>query len=125
MPWDAAIKAYYRAYADDWSIVAHTVEAQLLRRMLPELTLGVGYRYHGQAGAAFFTERAERAPSPSLRTADSDLAPLGTQAVSARASVDLPGRGSRALHFELAYERYWRTNHLEANVVTWATVISL
>ncbi len=121
LPWKSAVKAYYRAYADDWSIAAHTVEAQVHKRMLPGLTLGVGYRLHRQAGAAFFTTRVARASS-SLRTADSDLAPLDAHDVSAQASFEVPA--SVSLHFDLTYERYWRTNQFEANVVTWATVLS-
>ena len=33
LPWNGALRAYYRFYADDWGIVAHSVEAQLLQRL--------------------------------------------------------------------------------------------
>lgn len=124
LPSNAAIKLYYRTYADDWSIVARTVEAQLLRRVLPVLTLGIGYRYHRQSSAAFFVTGAADAADAAQRTADSDLAALDTQAVDVRASFDIPRSASGALHFDISYERYWRSNDLEANVVSCATVLS-
>ena len=39
--------------------------------------------------------------------------------------MDFPLRGKpgqpRALHMELAVERYFRTNDLQVNIVSWAT----
>ncbi|HEY2369280.1 MAG TPA: DUF3570 domain-containing protein, partial [Polyangiaceae bacterium] len=74
LPWNAVLKGYYRFYADDWAIVGHTFEAQLLQHIGKSLYAGFGWRHHTQTGASFFTTLAD--PSMTPRTADSDLAPL-------------------------------------------------
>ena len=30
LPWDAALHLYYRFYADDWGLMAHTAEVELM-----------------------------------------------------------------------------------------------
>jgi hypothetical protein len=125
LPWNGALRMYYRFYADGWGIVAHSAEAQLLQRLSPLLHVGVLYRFHTQTGAQFFTTLA-RDDAP-LRVADSDLAPLDSHTVGAKVVLDVPlvgvaGYGEvRALHFEVGYERYVRTNDLRMNILTWST----
>jgi hypothetical protein len=121
LPWNAVLKGYYRFYADDWSIVGHTFEAQLLQHIGKRLYVGVGYRHHTQTGARFFTTLAD--PSLRQRTADSDLAPLDSNSFTGRLGIDVPRRNEGTLHFDLAYERYFRTNDLSANVFTCSTAI--
>ncbi len=120
LPWNGALHAYYRFYADDWGNVAHSVEGELLQRVSRALVLGALYRVHRQSGVNFFTTLAD--PGAPLRTADSDLAPLDSQALGGKIVVDAPMRGEvRALHLELGYERYFRTNDLHIDVFTCET----
>lgn len=120
LPWNGALHVYYRLYADDWGLTAHSVEGELMQRLSPRLYIGALYRFHTQTGVDFFTTLAN--PNGSLRTADSDLAPLDAQTVGGKAVLDLPpGPSVPALHFEFGYERYWRTNDLHTNIVTCAT----
>jgi len=120
LPWNGALRLYYRFYADDWGILAHSAEAQLLQRLAPELYVGGLYRFHTQTGASFFTILAP--DDGSLRVADSDLAPLQSQTVGGKVALDLPMSGEiRTMHMELEVERYVRTNDLQINIVSWAT----
>ena len=120
LPWNGALRAYYRLYADDWGLVAHSIEGQLLQRLSPSVYLGALYRFHTQNGVDFFTPRA--ALDMRFRTADSDLALLDSHAVGGKVVIDIRGAGAvRALHFELEYERYFRNNDLSIDVVTCAT----
>jgi hypothetical protein len=120
LPWNGALRLYYRFYADDWGIVAHSMEAELMQRLSPELYVGGTYRFHTQTGASFFTPLAP--PGALLRVADSDLAPLDSETVGGKIVVDYPLVGEfRTLHLELACERYVRTNDLRVNIVSWAT----
>jgi hypothetical protein len=120
LPWNGALRAYYRFYADDWGILAHSVEGQLSQRLFPFLYLKAIYRYHTQTGANFFTING--VADDELRVADSDLAPLDSQTVGGRVVVDFPlALGVRALHWEAGYERYVRSNDLRINIVTWAS----
>jgi hypothetical protein len=120
LPWNGALRLYYRFYADNWGIAAHSAEAQLMQRLTPELYVGAYYRFHTQTGAFFFTTLAP--DDGTLRVADSDLAPLDSQTIGGKIVLDLPMAGEiRALHLELACERYVRTNDLQMNIVSWAT----
>jgi hypothetical protein len=120
LPWNGALRLYYRFYADDWGIVAHSAEGQLMQRLSPELYVGAYYRFHTQSGAYFFTNLAP--DDGTLRVADSDLAPLDSHTVGGKVVVDLPLYGEiRALHLEVSVERYVRTNDLQMNVMSWAT----
>jgi hypothetical protein len=121
LPWDGALHLYYRFYADDWGIAAHTVEAELLQRLSRFVYVGGHYRFHTQNGVYFFTTLADPDTS-TLRTADSDLATLQAQTIGGKIVIDTPGAGGlRGLHFEVGFDRYVRTNDLQINVVTCAT----
>jgi hypothetical protein len=121
LPWDSALHLYYRFYEDDWGLVAHSAAVELLQRLSPELTIGAFYRFHRQSGVDFFTTLA--APGSELQTADSDLAPFDSQTIGGHVAVDVPVEGAtiRALHFELGYDHYVRTNDLRTEIVTCAT----
>jgi hypothetical protein len=120
LPWNGALRLYYRFYADDWGIVANSVEAQLMQRLSRQLYIGAYYRFHEQTGASFFTTLAP--VDSTLCVADSDLAPFDSQTVGGKAVLDIPLSGSvRSVHFELAVERYVRTNDLQIDIVSWAT----
>jgi hypothetical protein len=120
LPWNGALRAYYRFYADDWGIAAHSLEGELMQRILPQLYVGGYYRFHTQTGAYFFTTLAP--VDATLRVADSDLAPLDSHTVGGKISIDLPTRGTvRSVHLEVALERYWRTNDLRMDIASCAT----
>jgi hypothetical protein len=120
LPWNGALRAYYRFYADDWGIVAHSVEGQLMQRLTPRVYIGALYRFHTQTGPFFFTTLAP--PDATLRVADSDLAPLESHTVGGKIVGDVPLTGAlaRMLHYELEYDYYFRTNDLRMNIVTCA-----
>lgn len=118
LPWNGALRGYYRFYADGWGIVASSIEGQLMQRLSPELYVGGLYRFHTQTGPYFFTTLAP--VDASLRTADSDLAPLQSHTIGGKVVADLPLHGGlvRTLHLEAEYDRYLRTNDLWMNIVT-------
>ncbi|HKQ68183.1 MAG TPA: DUF3570 domain-containing protein [Polyangiaceae bacterium] len=116
LPWNGALKGYYRFYHDDWGIDAHTAELQLHQRIGRALTFRGSYRHHRQSGASFFTIHG--LAEARLRTADSDLDLLSSNAVGGHLSLRYPWPAWREVEFEVGYERYFRSNDLEANVVT-------
>jgi len=124
LPWNGALRGYYRFYADSWGVVAHSIEAALLQRLSPALYIGALYRFHTQTKVDFFNTLAPT--SAPLRTADSDLAPLDAQTIGGTLALDLPVEtpleaGVRLMHFEVGYERYFRTNGLSMDIFTCAT----
>jgi hypothetical protein len=119
LPWNGALRLYYRFYADDWGIVAHSMEGQIMQRLTQTLYVGALYRFHTQTGPFFFTTLAPL--DATLRVADSDLAPLQSQTIGGKLVADVPMRGwARVLHFELEYDRYVRSNDLQMDIVSWA-----
>ncbi len=119
LPWNGALRGYYRFYADDWGIVAHSIEGQLMQRLTPILYIGGLYRFHTQTGPYFFTTLAP--VDQRLRTADSDLAPLQSNTIGGKIVGDVPVTGAaRVLHFEVEYDRYFRSNELTMNIATCA-----
>jgi hypothetical protein len=120
LPWNGALRGYYRFYADDWGVLAHSVEGELMQRLSPLLYVGALYRFHTQTGVDYFTTLAP--VEPQFRTADSDLAPLDAHTIGGKVVLDLPlDTQVRLLHFEIGYERYFRTNNLSMDIVTCAT----
>jgi hypothetical protein len=117
LPWNGAMKFFYRFYVDDWGLQGHTWEAELHQRLASWLYLRANYRYHWQSGVDFYTEMGKN--SDALRTADSDLAPFTAQSVGILAAVDVRFvKRLRDLHLDFGYERYFRTNSLTANIYT-------
>jgi hypothetical protein len=118
LPWNGALKGFYRLYADDWGITAHTIELQLLQRLSPWLYVRAGYRYHTQTGVSFFTIAAPR--NGNYRTADSDLERLHANAVSLGAQTSfMTAIGTMEVGATL--ERYVRSNDLDADVAMCTT----
>lgn len=124
LPWDGALKLYYRFYADDWSIVGHTGELQLSQRFAPWLVATFGYRHHFQTSTRFFSTFAR--VDQLFRTADSDLDRFDANSFIGKVTLDFPLRppGPKAIHIDLGYEAYSRTNDLRADVMTCATGFS-
>src|SRR5262249_25965640 len=118
LPWNGALHCSYRFYADDWGIVAHSIQTELYQRVAPWLYLRANYRYHVQQGASFFAEHpSDRAV---LRTSDSDLAALNAQTIGGMAALDLGG----SKHFEVSYEHYFRSNDLDADIYSVAVSVA-
>jgi hypothetical protein len=120
LPWNGALRLYYRLYRDDWGITAHSVEATLSQRLTSFFYVSALYRFHHQSGADFFTTLASLEQTE--RTADSDLAFLDSHTIGGKLVFDVPLQAEiRVLHFDIGYERYFRTNDLQMNVLTCAT----
>lgn len=117
LPWDGALKGFYRLYVDNWGIAAHSAEVQLLQRLTPLLYVRGTYRYHTQTAADFFTTLGTRATM--YRTADSDLGAFDAQTAGFKVTADLPSLPFRSAHIDAGYERYWRTDGLTVNVALW------
>lgn len=118
LPWNGALKLFYRAYLDDWSAYAHTVEANLIQRVYGGLHVRAEYRVHWQTAVRFYTEAADPL-SLGYRTADSDLAHFVAQTIGGAISWDLGFAGRiRDVHVDLGYERYFRSNNLTVDIAT-------
>lgn len=79
----STLKARYRFYADDFGLRAHTINATVYQYVAGWLYVRGGYRFHDQDGVDFFTTSlASDFTDDTLRTADSDLAPMSAHELS-------------------------------------------
>jgi len=126
LPWQGALHAFYRFYADDWGITAHSAEAELYQRFAPWLYVRANYRFHVQDPASFFAEHPSEVAL--LRTADSDLSGFHAQTLGGMVALEWTpaGRGRvRSVHVEAGYERYFRSNGLSVDIYTCALALGL
>lgn len=115
LPWNGALKGFYRFYGDDWGIRAHTAELELHQRISYFSSLRFTYRVHTQTSADFFTTLGS--PGIAKRTADSDLAELDAHTFGVKGAFDIPlASFARSLHFDLGIDRYFRSNDLRVIV---------
>lgn len=114
LPWEGAIHGFYRFYADDWGIRAHTMEFDLHQRLTKSIRARVNYRYHTQTAPTFFETVV--APRFTYATADSDLAALHAHTVGFKITAELPIRFAKSVRVDVAAERYFRSNDLRVNV---------
>lgn len=119
LPWNGSLKGFYRLYADDWGIVANTLEGQLYQRFSSMFYARVSYRFHTQRGVDFF--RTVAFDDGSYRTADSDLQSFDAHSVGLSGTFTVPQQSIKGLEMQAAFERYFRTNDLDVNVFTWRT----
>lgn len=113
LPWNGALKGSYRFYADNWGVVAHAAEAQLLQRVHSNLYLRGSYRFYTQTAVDFFTTLATG--TETRFTADSDLGRFDSHTVGFKLVAELPWVFNGA-HVDAGYERYWRTDNLRVNI---------
>ena len=112
-PTRTTLKAWYRFYADDWGLRAHSIELDLYQYVASWLYVRAGYRFHHQTGVDFFTiDLPVPFTASEARTADSDLAPFSAQEWSVGLAT-VRGRGPlRAWSLSAEVMRYVRTNDL-------------
>lgn len=113
LPWDGALKSSYRFYADNWGVVAHAAEGQLLQRVHSSFFVRGSYRYYRQTAVDFFTTLTS---GTDLRfSADSDLGRFDSHTLGFKLVFETPSVW-RGAHIDAGYERYWRTDGLHVNV---------
>jgi hypothetical protein len=122
LPWHGVVKGLYRFYVDSWNIFAHTAEGQLYQRFGRHLYLRGSYRYDVQTAARYFTTAAPL-DDTTYRTSDSDLDAFHAHTFGAMAAFEIDLPWGQLLHLDLGYERFTRSNDLQAHVYTCASAI--
>ena len=84
---DITLKLDYQFYADDWSLLAHTIEPRVTWQVSEHVDLGLWVRAYRQNAASFWRrtyEVANAQTEPRYRTVDRDLSPYTSVSVGAR-----------------------------------------
>jgi hypothetical protein len=113
----STLKLWYRFYADDWGLYAHSIELDAYQYVLPWLYIRGGYRFHHQNAVSFFTTGLEPPVDRDfLRTSDSDLSRFDANEWSVQLAT--VRKRNRPWSFSAEVMRYVRTNDLQITAIS-------
>lgn len=115
------LRSYYRLYADNWGLMAHTVNLELPVKISPHLTISPYYRYNTQSGLKYFAAYGQHAPTDAYFTSDYDLSDFSSHFLGAGLKIQ-PENGVFGVKgwsvLELRYGHYIRSTGLNSNIIT-------
>ena len=80
LPFRAALQANYRYFRDSWGIEGHTAEFGYTHGTLEHLTFDLGYRFHSQNGADFYSDLFPFRAAQNFRARNKELSPFTSHA---------------------------------------------
>ena len=117
------LRSYYRYYADDWDIVAHTMRLSIPIKVSNRFTVYPNYRYYTQAATSFFAPYNEHLSTSKYYTSDYDLSSfdsnqfgLGISYTDILTGFTIWKLGLKSI--DLRFSHYQRSNGLTANIVS-------
>lgn len=117
------LRGFYRFYADDWGMVAHTVNLEATYKFTPFISLSPFYRFNNQTAVRYFKAYGKHNPSASYYTSDYDISGFTSHFVGAGIRLAPPGGLLGIKHWntiEFRYGHYLRTTGMIGNSVTLA-----
>ncbi|MFM6915113.1 MAG: DUF3570 domain-containing protein [Aquirufa sp.] len=115
------IRAFYRAYVDDWGMTAHTANLEVPFKVTPFFSISPFYRFNAQTAVKYFKPYAEHLTSESFYTSDYDLSAFTSQFVGAGLRLATPG-GILGIpnwnSLEVRYGYYSRSNGMIGHSLT-------
>jgi hypothetical protein len=115
------IRAFYRAYVDDWGMTAHTANLEVPFKVTPFFSISPFYRFNAQTAVKYFKPYAEHVTSESFYTSDYDLSAFTSQFVGAGLRLATPG-GILGIPnwnaLEIRYGYYSRSNGMVGHSLT-------
>jgi Protein of unknown function (DUF3570) len=115
------VRSFYRFYADDWGLKAHTISVEPVVKLSPYFSVSPFYRFYAQNGIKYFAAYQQQTPTADFFTSDYDLSKLTSHSVGA--GIRFVGRdgvmGIRHWNsIELRYAYYNRSTALTSHIVT-------
>lgn len=117
------LKTYYRYYVDDWGLNAHTIQFDVPIRLFPKFVFTPTYRFHTQNEAYYFAGYMQHYSYQRYYTSDNDLSTFysnqfggSIKYVDAMLDVEFLGIGLKSA--EIRYQRYVRSNLLDADIIS-------
>jgi hypothetical protein len=115
------IRAFYRAYVDDWGMTAHTANLEVPFKVTPFFSISPFYRFNAQTAVKYFKPYAEHVTSESFYTSDYDLSAFTSQFVGTGLRLATPG-GILGIPnwnaLEIRYGYYSRSNGMVGHSLT-------
>lgn len=119
------LRSYYRYYADDWGLEAHTASIEIPYRISEHFTILPMYRFYTQKGVRYFAPFEKHYSYQRYYTSDYDLSTFDTHQYGLGLSYTDLLTGTRVLGFglknlDLRYNRYERSDALKADIISLA-----
>jgi len=117
------VRAFYRYYADNWNLKAHTLELEAPYKLTPFISVSPFYRFYTQTAADYFAGYQQHNLQEQFYTSDYDLSKFNShfEGLNVRFNAVNGVLGIRKLNtLELRYGHYNRSNGLYSNSLTLA-----
>ncbi len=117
------LRGFYRFYADDWGMTAHTVNLESTIKITPFFSISPFYRFNTQTRARYFAPYLQHNAAEAYYTSDYDISSFDSHFIGAGIRIAPPGGilGMRHFHSaELRYGHYYRNTVLNSDIVTLA-----
>ena len=116
------LKPYYRFYADDFGIIAHTFSLDLPIKISPQLSLVPFGRIYTQTATKYFNPFLKNSETSEFHTSDYDLSKFNSYKVGLGLSYVpfawLGKSNTQFKEFSIRYSYYWRTDGLYAHIIS-------
>ncbi len=117
------LRGFYRFYADDWGMKAHTANFEATYKITPFVSVSPFYRFHNQTAVRYFKAYGKHSPTEAYYTSDYDISGFTSHFVGTGIRLAPPGGllGIKQWHsVELRYGHYLRSTGMVGNSVTLA-----
>lgn len=119
------LRGFYRFYADNWGMSAHTVSLEAPVKITPFLSLSPFYRFNTQSGVRYFAPYKQHNPDAAYYTSDYDLSSFQSHFGGMGIRLAPPGgvMGIRHLaSLEIRYGHFYRNagSGMQSDIVTLA-----
>lgn len=117
------LRGFYRFYADDWGMKAHTANFEATYKITPFVSVSPFYRFHNQTAVRYFNAYGKHSPTEAYYTSDYDISGFTSHFVGTGIRLAPPSGlfGIKQWHsVELRYGHYLRSTGMVGNSVTLA-----
>jgi hypothetical protein len=115
------IRAFYRAYIDDWGMAAHTANLEVPYKISPFFSISPFYRFNIQGKVDYFKAYAQHNSKETFYTSDYDLSSFTSQFMGVGLRISPPGGIASLVNWnslELRYGYYSRSNGMIGHSVS-------
>ncbi|MFN8345991.1 MAG: DUF3570 domain-containing protein [Spirosomataceae bacterium] len=117
------LRGFYRFYADDWGMIAHTFNFEATYKLTPFVSVSPFYRFNNQTAVRYFKAYGKHSPTAKYYTSDYDISGFTSHFIGAGIRLAPPGGLFGIKHWntiEVRYGHYLRTTGMVGNSLTLA-----
>lgn len=119
------IRTFYRFYADDWGMKAHTFSVETPVKITPFLSVSPFYRFNAQSAVRYFAAYMKHEIDAAFYTSDYDLSSFQSHFVGSGIRFAPPGGIGGIRHWsslELRFGHFYRNagTGMQSNIITMA-----